>query len=75
LVTFYSFQPTISFFFSFLLGYIHCTGGFIPPTNLLPTPLKAIARGFFVLFHIDIWSPSTIFPHLHLLLSPSPSHM
>jgi hypothetical protein len=37
----------------------------------LSTPLKAIARGFFVLFHIGIWSPSTIHPHLNLFHSPS----
>jgi hypothetical protein len=37
-----------------------------------PIPLKAIARGFFVLSHICIWSPSTIYPHLNLLHSPFP---
>jgi hypothetical protein len=40
--------------------------------NLLPTPLKAIARSFLVLFHISIWSPSIIYCHLSLLPSPSP---
>jgi hypothetical protein len=30
----------------------------------LPTSLKAIAGGFLVLFHISIWSPSTIYHHL-----------
>jgi hypothetical protein len=34
------------------------------------SPLKVIARGFFVLFHISIWSPSTIHTHLNLLHSP-----
>jgi hypothetical protein len=29
-----------------------------PQSPPLPTPLKAIARGFYVLFHISIWSPS-----------------
>jgi hypothetical protein len=42
------------------------------PLNPLPTPPKAIARGFLVLFHIGIWSPSTIYHHLNLLPSPSP---
>jgi hypothetical protein len=32
--------------------------------NPFPTPLKAIARGFFVLFHIGVWSPSTIYSQL-----------
>jgi hypothetical protein len=35
------------------------------PLNALPSPRKAIARGFFVLFHIGVWSP-----HLILLYSP-----
>jgi hypothetical protein len=47
-----------------------------PPSSLpfgsLPTPLKAIARGFLVLFHIGIWNLSTIFHHLNLLPSLSP---
>jgi hypothetical protein len=47
-----------------------------PPSSLplkpLLTSLKAIARDFFVLFHISIWSPSAIYCHLHLLLSPFP---
>jgi hypothetical protein len=43
----------------------------ICPLNHLPTPLKAIARDFFVLFHIGIWSPPTIYPHLNLFPSPS----
>jgi hypothetical protein len=42
------------------------------PVNSLPAPLKAIARGFLVLFHIGIGSPSTIYHHLNLLPSPSP---
>jgi hypothetical protein len=37
-------------------------------SNSLPVPLKAIARGFIFLFHVCIWSPSTIFLHL----PPSP---
>jgi hypothetical protein len=41
------------------------------PLNPLPAPLKAITRSFFVLFHISIWSPSIIFPHLNLLHWPS----
>jgi hypothetical protein len=42
------------------------------PLNPLPDLHKAIPRGFFVLFHISIWSPLTVFPHLHLLCSHSP---
>jgi hypothetical protein len=41
------------------------------PSQLLPTPFKAIARGFVILFHIRLWSQSTIFPHFHLLHSPN----
>jgi hypothetical protein len=47
-----------------------------PPPSLpfdpLPATLKAIARGLFILFHISIWNPSTIHPHLNLFHSPSP---
>jgi hypothetical protein len=39
--------------------------------SLFPNPLKAIARGFLALFHIGIWSPSTIHGHLNLFSSPS----
>jgi hypothetical protein len=50
---------------------LHCTLFTLPPSFLplspLPTPLKAIARGFLVLFHIGIWSPSAIYRHLNLL--------
>jgi hypothetical protein len=56
--------------------YLYCTLFTLHPSslplNLLLTPLKAIARGFFVLFHIGIWSPSVIHCHLNLLPSPSP---
>jgi hypothetical protein len=31
----------------------------------------SIPRGFLILFHIGIWSPSTIYPQLNLLHSPS----
>jgi hypothetical protein len=75
----------ILFLINFLLGYICYTRGFImtilicltsPPLSLylilFPSTLKAIARGLFVLFHISIWSPSTIYPHLNLLHSPTP---
>jgi hypothetical protein len=41
------------------------------PLSPFPNPLKAIARGFLVLFHIDIQNPSTIYCHLNLLPSPS----
>jgi hypothetical protein len=44
------------------------------PLHPLPVPLKAVARDFFVLFHIGIWSPSTIYHHHNLLHSPSTSH-
>jgi hypothetical protein len=42
------------------------------PLNSLPASPKAIAKGFLVLLHIGIWSPSTIYRHLNLLPSPSP---
>jgi hypothetical protein len=42
------------------------------PLSPFPTPLKAIARGLIVLFHIGIGSPSTIYRHLNILPSPSP---
>jgi hypothetical protein len=44
------------------------------PLNPLSTQLKAITRDFFVLFHIGIWSPSTIYPHLNSFIHPPPSH-
>jgi hypothetical protein len=42
------------------------------PSQPLPTILKAIARGFLVLFHTGIWSPSTIYCHFNFLHSPLP---
>jgi hypothetical protein len=42
------------------------------PLDTLHAALKAIARGFLALFHINIRSQSTIFSHLNLLVSPSP---
>jgi hypothetical protein len=56
-----------------LLGYIHCTLVRSPHCfpHPLPASLKAIARIFIVLFHISIWNPLTIFPHLNLFHSPS----
>jgi hypothetical protein len=73
-------------FINFLLGYIHYARGiqtdnsiwlilyisYIISLNLFLTPFKAIARGFLVLFHIGIWSLSTIYHHLNLLCSPFP---
>jgi hypothetical protein len=48
---------------------------YVAPTICLPAPslppLEAIARGFLVLFHLSIWSLSTIYYHLNLLPSPS----
>jgi hypothetical protein len=38
------------------------------PFNSLPAPLKALARGFSVLFHTSIWSSSTVYHHLNLLI-------
>jgi hypothetical protein len=73
-------------FYLFLLGYIHCTGNSLwqfwislhctlvrspPLPQTPPAPLKAITRGFFFLFCGSIWNPSTIFPYLNLLHSPS----
>jgi hypothetical protein len=52
---------------------LYCTFVRPPPSfplNTHPIPLKAITRDFFVLFHISIWSPSAICPHLNLLHSP-----
>jgi hypothetical protein len=43
----------------------------VSPPLLLPTLLKAIARGFFVLVHRIIRRPFTIDPHINLLHSPS----
>jgi hypothetical protein len=72
----------------FLLVYVCCTGGIHSdnskyrtlvrspprslPLSLLPTTLKAIARGFFVLFPIGIWNLSTTYTYLNFLHSPSP---
>jgi hypothetical protein len=44
------------------------------PPSTLNAPLKAIAKGFIILFHVFIWSPPIILPHLYLLYLPSPSH-
>jgi hypothetical protein len=77
---------SVNFFINVLLGYIHCTWGFIV-TNpirivlyiiyILPvispphpsSPHFKQLQGSLVLFHIGIWSPSIIYPHLKLLLS------
>jgi hypothetical protein len=53
------------------MNWLNCPHHLPPPCNSLPDLLKAIARGFIVLFHVCIWSPSTIVPHFHLLLSSS----
>jgi hypothetical protein len=55
-----------------LILYIIYIVPIILPLNPLPTLLTAIARGFLILFHIGIWSPSTLYCHLNLLPSPSP---
>jgi hypothetical protein len=60
--------------------YIIYIAPIISPSN--PTlPIEAIARGFLVLFHIGIWSLSTIYHQLNLLpssttlpLTPTPTH-
>jgi hypothetical protein len=54
-----------------LILYIIYIVPIVLPLSLLPTSLKAIARGFRVLFHIGIWSPSTIYRHF---LHPPCSH-
>jgi hypothetical protein len=54
-----------------LILYIIYMAPIVSPPLPFPTPLKAIARGFLVLFHIGIWSPPTIYHHLNLLSSPS----
>jgi hypothetical protein len=46
----------------------------ISPPQPLWAPLKAIARGFFVLFHTSVWCPSTIHPHLNLPTTSNPLH-
>jgi hypothetical protein len=60
----------------FPLG-LYCTLVRLSPPSLpldhLPSPLKAIARHFIVLS--CIWSPLTVFPHLHLLRSPPQIHV
>jgi hypothetical protein len=59
---------------------LHCTLVRLPPPSPNPFPLailvllKAIIKYFIVPFPICIWSPSTIFSHLHVLLSLSPTH-
>jgi hypothetical protein len=54
-----------------------CTLFTLPPSSLplgpLPTTLNAVARGFLVLFHRGIWSPSTLYRHLNLVYPPSPT--
>jgi hypothetical protein len=55
-----------------LILYISYITPIISPPQHPPCPIKAIVRGFFGLFHIAIWSPSTIYPHLNLFHSPSP---
>jgi hypothetical protein len=55
-----------------LILYISTLPPIISPPQPLPAPLKAIARDFLVLFHIGIWSLSSIYHHLNLFHSPSP---
>jgi hypothetical protein len=57
-----------------LILYISYIAPIICNLNSLPSPLKTTARGFFVLFHIGIWSTSTTYAHLNLLHS-LPSHL
>jgi hypothetical protein len=44
--------------------YIGQIAPIFPSPQPLPTPLKTIVRGFFVLFHVSTWS--------HQLYIPSP---
>jgi hypothetical protein len=44
----------IGLYYTLVRWLVRC----LSPLNPLPAPLKAIVRGFFVLFHIGIWSPS-----------------
>jgi hypothetical protein len=56
-----------------VISYIAPTVSPPQPPQPLPAPLKVIARDFLVLFHICVWSPSTImYCHLNLLPSSSP---
>jgi hypothetical protein len=54
---------------------LHCTLARLPliisPFSPLLVPVKALTRGFIILFCVCIWSPSPIFSHLHLLHSLS----
>jgi hypothetical protein len=52
---------------TYIVRWLDCPH-YLPP-DPLPVPLKTVARGFIILFPMCIWSPSTIFPHLHLLHS------
>jgi hypothetical protein len=54
--------------------YINYIAPIVSSSQPLPTLLKAIARDFFVLFHVGICSPLAIYPHLNLLHSPTPPH-
>jgi hypothetical protein len=49
--------------------YISYIAPIVSSPHPLLASLKAIARGFFVLFHTGEWSPLTIYPHLNLLHS------
>jgi hypothetical protein len=61
-----------------IIIYISSIGPTISPSQPSPILLQAIARGFIVLFCIDIWNPSTIFHHPNLnspyLLPQVPTH-
>jgi hypothetical protein len=50
-----------------LILYITYIAPLSVPLNPVPTPLKAIIGDFLFVFHIGIWSPSTIYYHLNLL--------
>jgi hypothetical protein len=61
------------FILTILIGfilYISYITLIVCPPQPSPNPLKAITRGFFVLLHTGIWSPSVIYHHLNLLHSP-----
>jgi hypothetical protein len=47
-----------------LILYIIYISPWSLPISPLPTLLKAIARGILVLFHLGIWSPSTIYSYV-----------
>jgi hypothetical protein len=70
----YTGEFIVIFFIRFIL-YISYITPWSLPLNLLPASLRAIARGFFIVFHIGTSCPSIIYCHLNLLNLPSHPHL